>query len=210
REKYVRLDGKGAGNSNALAHTSGQFVRLSIGEIAEAQSFEPGKGAFVLFGLWQADEVEWKARIVERRTPRQEAVLLEDGRDFSAEMIEIGMWAFIADADRTLGGRVETDHQIEESRFATTGLPDDRHHLARGNIKIKAVNRDDRLASCGLAKNLAQAADFVRWRTVHERHRNTRASTRATTPSSRNSSATSTSVQANTSATENSSWATDS
>src|SRR5262249_18515854 len=157
REKYVRLDGKGAGNSNALAHTAGQFVGVSIGEIAEAQSFEPGKGAFVLFGLWQADELEWKPRIVERRTPRQEAVLLEDGRDFSAEMIEIGMRAFIADADRTLGGRVETDHQIEKSRFATTGLPDDRHHLAPGNIKIKAANRDGGLCSRWLWKNVEQS-----------------------------------------------------
>src|SRR5215471_12353645 len=159
REEDVRLDGKGAGNSNALAHAAGQFVRVSIGEIAEPKSFEPGEGALALFWLWQADELEWKPRIVERRTPRQEAVLLEDGRDFSAEMIEIGMRAFIADADRTLGGRVETDHQVEESRFPATGLPDDRHHLARGNIEIKAVDRDYRLAGGGLAKNLARAAD---------------------------------------------------
>src|SRR5215470_20035485 len=186
REKYVRLDGKGAGNSNALAHTAGQFVRVSIGEIAEAQSFEPGKGAFVLFGLWQADELEREPRIVERRAPRQEPVLLEDGRDFSAEMIEIGMRAFIADADRTLGGRGDVDHQIEESRFPATGLPDDRHHFARRNIEIKALDRDDRLPGRGLAKNLAQATDFDWWRTVHARHRNTRASTRATTASCRN------------------------
>src|SRR5262249_31911960 len=205
REKDVRLDGKGAGNGNALAHAAGQFVRISVSEIAEPKSFEPGEGALVLFGLRQADELEWKPRIVQRRAPRQEGVLPEDGRDFSAEMIEIGMRAFIADPDRALGGRVETDHQIEESGFSATGLPDDRHHLAWGNIEIKAVDRDDRLPGCGLTKNLAQTTDVDRWRAVHARHRNTRASTRATTASSRNSSATSTSVQANTSATENSS-----
>ena len=115
------------------------------------------------------------------------------------------MWAPVSDTDRTFGGRVEADHQIEESRFPATGLSDDRHHLAWGNIEIKMVDRNHRLSSGGLAKNLAQAADFNRRRAVHTRHRNTRASTRATTASSRNSNATRTSVQANTSATENSS-----
>src|SRR5262249_8299382 len=152
-----------------------------------------------------ADELERKPRVVQRRAPRQETILLKDGRDFSPEMIEIGMRAFIADPDRALGGRVKADHQIEEGRLSTAGLPDDRHHLARGNIEIKAVDRDHRLPGCGLTKNLAQTTDLDRWRAVHARHRNTRASTRATTASSRNSSATSTSVQANTSATENSS-----
>src|SRR6185369_17285178 len=73
RKQNVRPDSECTGNRHALAHPAGQFVRVGIGEIAEPKPFEPGESAFALFRLWQADEFEWEPRIVERRTPRQEA-----------------------------------------------------------------------------------------------------------------------------------------
>src|SRR5262245_31578859 len=115
----------------------------------------------------------------------------------------------VPDMDQSLCRRLETDHQVEESRLSATGLTDDCHHLARRNGQIKTFDCDHGLPSRCLAKDLAQAAHFDRRGTTHARHRRTRVSTRATTASSRNSKATRTSVQANTSATENNSCATD-
>ncbi len=144
----------------------------------------------------KADEFERQPRIVERRAPRQQAVLLEHGRDAAAEKIEIAMRALVADAQRAFGRRFQPDHQIEEGGFAAAGLADDRHHLARRDVEIEPVDGDHRLPGRGLAKHLAQAAHLDRRRAAivrgHARHRSSRASTRATKASSRNNSATST------------------
>ena len=154
-------------------------------------------------------QLERQLHIVERGTPRQQPILLEHGGDLAAEMIEVAVGRLAADHDRAGGRRLEADHQIEESRFAATGLADDRHHLARRDVEIEPFDRDDRLAGRGLPEDLAQlraprsAADRSCPPSQHAAVRR-----RATTASSRNSSATSTSVQANTSATENSSCAT--
>src|SRR5262249_8532365 len=134
-------------------------------------------------------------------------------RDLAAEMIEVGVRTLAANMDGSLAWRFQPDHQIEECGFAAAGLPDDRHHFARCNGEIEAVDCNDGLSRRRPGKNLAQAAHFYgRWAAhfgFHARHRNKRASARATIASSKNSSATNTSVQAKTSATENSSCATD-
>src|SRR5262249_9096975 len=99
RKKNVGLHCKGARDRNALPHAAGQFMWVGIGEIAEAKPFEPGEGTLALFRLRQADKFERKPRIVERRTPRQEPVLLKDGRNLPTEIIEVGMRAFVSDMD---------------------------------------------------------------------------------------------------------------
>ena len=125
-------------------------------------------------------------------------------------MVEVRVRALVADMDQARARRLQSDHQIEEGRFAAARLADDCHHLAWRNGEIEAIDRHDGLPGRGLAKNLAQAAHFDRRGAIHARHRNMCASARATIVSSRNRSATKTSVQANTSATEKSSCATDS
>src|SRR5262249_5029847 len=99
-------------------------------------------------------------------------------------------------------------HQVEQRGFAAAGLADDRHHLARRDGEIEPLDCHHRLAGRGLPEDLAQLPHLDRRRTVHARHRSTRCSTRTTTASNRNSNTTRTKVQANTSATENSSCAT--
>src|SRR5215470_344593 len=107
REQNVGLHCKGTRDRNALPHAAGQFMWVGIGEIAETKSLQPGEGTFALFRLRQADKFEWQPRIVERRTPWEQAVLLEDGRDLPTEMIEIRMWTLVSDMDCALGRRVE-------------------------------------------------------------------------------------------------------
>src|SRR6478672_2196412 len=209
RQQDVGLHHKCARDSHALTHAAGQFVRISVGELTQAQSFEPGERALALFLLRHADELERQACIVERRAPRQQSILLEYSSDLAAEKIEVGMGTLVANMNKAVARRLQANHQIEESGFAAARLADDCHDFARRNSEVEAVDGDHRLSGGRLAEHLAQTAYFNGRRTTHARHRKTRASTRATIASRRKSSATSTSVQANTSATENSSWATD-
>ena len=209
----VGLDREGARDRHALAHAAGQLVRKGVGELAKAEPVEPGERALALLGFRQADQFERQPRVVERRAPGQQPVLLEHGGDAAAEEIEIGVRALVADRQRAFGRRGQPDHQVEKGRFAAAGLADDGDHFARRNREVEPVDGDHALPGGGLAEHLAQPAHFDRRRAAaagfHARHRSMRASTRATSASSRNKSATSTSVQANTSATENNSCATD-
>src|SRR5262249_51327165 len=119
------------------------------------------------------------------------------------------MRTFAANSDCAFARRFQPDHQIEECGFATAGLPDNCHHLTWRNGEIETVDRNHGLSGRRLAENLAQTTHLDgRW-AAHARHRNKRASARATIASSKNSSTTSTRVQAKTSATENNSCATD-
>src|SRR5262249_59999843 len=112
----------------------------------------------------------------------------EDRCDLAAEMIEVGVWTLVANLDHALARRFQPDHQVEKCGFAAAGLPDDGHHFARRNDEIKTVDRNDGLSGRRLAENLAQTAHFDgRW-PAHVRHRNKRASARATIASSKNSS----------------------
>ena len=122
-------DREGARDRHALAHAAGQFVRIGIGELAEAQPVQPGQRALALLGFRQADQFERQLGVVERRAPGQQAVLLEHGGDLAAEMIEVGMRALVADKDRAFGRRLQPDRQIEEGRLAAAGLADNGHHF---------------------------------------------------------------------------------
>src|SRR3974390_1255513 len=206
----VRLYPERARNGHALAHAAGQFVRIGIGKVAETQPLQPFERTLALLALRQADQLERQLSGIERPAPRPQPILLEHGGDLAAEVIKISVRTLVADADRAVGRRVQPDHQVEEGGFAAAGLADDCHHFARRNSEIEPVDGDHRLSRRGLPKHLAQAAHLDRQRSAHGGHPKMRASRRATTASSRNSSTTSTSVQANTSATENSSWATES
>src|SRR5262245_25724567 len=182
---------------------------IGLGELAQAKPVEPVECTFALLGLGQANKLERQPGIVEGRAPRQQSVLLEDGCDLAAEIVEIGVRTSVSDMDQSLCRRLETDHQVEKSGLSATGLADDCHNLARRNGQIEALDCDHRLPRRCLTEDLAQAAHFDRRGATHARHRRTRVSTRATIASRRNSKATRTSVQANTSATENNSCATD-
>src|SRR5215475_2010291 len=184
-------------------------MRIGIGELAQAKPVEPRECTFALLCLRQANELERQPGIVEGRAPRQQTVLLEDGCDLAAEIIEISVRTSVSDMDQSLCRRLKTDHQVEKSGLSATGLTDDRHYFARRNGQIETLDCDHGLPGRCLAEDLAQTAHFDRRGTTHARHRRTRVSTRATIASSRNSKATRTSVQANTSATENNSCATD-
>src|SRR5262245_42620227 len=209
-EQNFRLHGKGTRDCHALAHATGQFVRISIGELAETEPVQPRQAALALLSLRYADELKREARIVECRTPGQQPVLLENGRYAATEEVKIGVRALVADMDGAVSGSLEPDHQVEERRLAAAGLPDDRHDLARRDGEIEPLNRNDRLPGGGLPEDFAQPGNADRRWSVHARHRSRRVSIRATMASSRNRRATSTMVQANTSATENNSCATDS
>src|SRR4029453_14787243 len=182
---------------------------IGIGELAQTKSVEPGKRTLPLLVLRQANQLARQTRIVECRTPGQQPVVLEDGCDLSAEIIEIGARTSVSDMDQSLCRRLEADHQVKKCGLSAAGLADNCHHLARRNGPGEGLDCDPGLSRRCLPENLAQTPKFDRRGTTHARHRNTRVSTRATTASSRNSRATSTSVQANTSATENNSCATD-
>src|SRR4029077_637654 len=208
-QQNVRSDRKGARDGDTLSHASGQFVRIGIRELAQAKAVEPHQRALALLLFRKTDELKRQPCIVECETPGQQSVLLEDGRDPAAKMVEIGVGTLVADMDCALARRFQSDHQIEERGLAAACLADDCHHFAWRNGKIEAIDRNDSLPGGGLAEDLAQAAHFDGWGTAHVRHRNMRASARATTASSKNRRATNTKVQAKTSATENSSCATD-
>src|SRR5215510_5614217 len=209
-EQNLRLHGKGTRDCHALAHATGQFVRISISELAETEPIQPRQAALALLSLRYADELKREARIIECGTPGQQPVLLENGRYAATEEVKIGVRALVADMDGAVSGSLEPDHQVEERRLAAAGLPDDCHDLARRNGEVEPLDRNDRLSGGRLPEDLTKPGDADRRRSVHARHRNRRVSIRATIASSRNSSATSTIVQAKTSATENSSCATDS
>ena len=66
-------------------------------KLAEPQPVEPGERAVALLGFGQADQLERQPRVVQRRAPGQQAVLLEYGGDLAAEMIEVGVRALVAD-----------------------------------------------------------------------------------------------------------------
>src|SRR5262245_43644439 len=183
-------------------------MRVSAGEVSEAEPLEPEQRPLVLLVIGQPDQLERQLDVIQRGSPWQQSILLEHSGDLTAEMIEVAVRRLPADEDRAGGGLLEADHEIEERGFSAAGLADDRHHLARRDMKIETVDCDHWLAGRSLPEHLAQLPHLDRRRRDHARHRNTRCSTRATMASSMNSSATSTSVHANTSATENNSWAT--
>ena len=123
-------------------------------------------------------------------------------------MVEVVIGRATADIDAALRRPIETDQEIEEGRFPAAGLTDDGHHVAAANLEIEHLDGRDRLAGIGLTEHLVQSADVdIGGRSLHVRHRSMRFSIAFTTPSAINSVTTRTSVQANTSATENSSCA---
>src|SRR4029078_3540516 len=104
---------------------------------------------------------------------------------------------------------LKQNHEGEKRLLPAAGLPDNRNDFARRDGQIEPVDRDNRLPSGRLPEHFAPPGDADGWGSVHARHRSRGVSTRATMSSSRKNSATSTMVQAKTSATENSSCATD-
>ena len=88
-EEDFRLYRKGARDCHALTHATRQFVRISIGKLTEAEPVQPCQAALALLGFRHADEFEGQSCIVEGRPPGQQPVLLEDGRDAPAELIEL-------------------------------------------------------------------------------------------------------------------------
>ena len=80
-QQDVGLHHEGPRDRHALAHAAGQFVRIGVGEIGRAQPLQPRQRALALLGLGQADQFERQLDVVERRAPRQQAVLLEHGGD---------------------------------------------------------------------------------------------------------------------------------
>src|SRR3954462_7191351 len=102
---------------------------------------------------------------------------------------------------------LEADQKIEQRGLAAAGLADDGNEFAGLDPQRQLIDGDDRLSRRRLAKHLAQLCNVDRSRCGHARHLSKRLSSLTIRPSSRNSNTTSTSVQANTSATENSSCA---
>src|SRR5262245_7071715 len=140
-EQDFRLHRKGPRDCDALAHATGQFVRISISELAETEPVQPRQAALALLSLRYADELKREARIVECRTPGQQPVLLEDGRYAATKEVKIRVRAPVADMDSAVRGSLESDHQVEERRLATAGLSNDCHDFTRRNGEIEPVDR---------------------------------------------------------------------
>src|SRR5262245_113837 len=109
-EQDFGLHGKCPRDRHALTHTPGQFVWISIGELAEAEPVQPRQAALALLSLRDTDELKGEARIVECGTPGQQPVLLEDGRYAAAKGVKIGVRTFVADVDGPFSGSLEPDH----------------------------------------------------------------------------------------------------
>src|SRR5262249_9627589 len=185
----------------------GQLVRVGAFESLEAQAIEPDRGPPGLLCAIETQQLERQPHIVHGAAPRQQAILLEHGREDAAEMIEVIVGRAAADLDAALRGAVEADHQIEEGGLAAAGLADDRHHLTAADAEVEPLDRHHVVAGDGLLKDLAQSADLDIGGRPHVRHRSMRSSTSERMASARNRMTTRTSVQANTSETENSSCA---
>ena len=157
---------------------------VGIGETAKPEAIEPDERPLVLLVSRQAEELERQPHVVERGAPRQQAVLLEHGRDPAAEMIEIVVRRLVADRDRPAVG---ASRPIIRSKNVDLPQPvwPTIATISRGAMRIEPLDRDHRLAGGGLPEHLAQAADLIGGGRLHVRHRNMRSSTRARSPRAR-------------------------
>src|SRR5439155_22756601 len=149
------------------------------------------------------------------------------GGEGAAEVLEVVVGLAAPEGDVAVGGTLEPDEQVEKRGLAAPRLADDGHHVAALDVEVEPLDGHHGLARPGLVEDLAETADLDGLRRVHAplgracaplaraplvcthtRQRSTRSSTRVTTASARKRTTTRMSVQANTSATEKSSWAT--
>ena len=202
------LDDEGARQRHALAHASRQLVGIRLLEAREPEPIEPGPRALDLIAWLLPQQLERQPHVVDRRPPRQQSVLLEDGGEHAAEVIELVVGHAPADDDTAIGRAIEADEEVQERGLPAAGLADDGHELALGDDEVETLDGHHRLTGAGLVEDLAQRLDLDRSRAGHARQRSTRSSTRVRTASARNRMTTRISVQAKTSDTENSSWAT--
>ena len=85
REQQPWLGHKGAGERNALAHTAGQFMRISADKLGQPKAIEPGPRTVRLLARVAAEQLKRQPYIVERRTPWQQAILLKHGGEHTTK-----------------------------------------------------------------------------------------------------------------------------
>ena len=162
----------------------------------------------------QADQFQRQLGVVERRAPRQQPVLLEHGGDLARGNNRNRREGFCRryGCVPSVGGsspiimskKVDLPQPVWPT-IATTS----RGAIVRSSRSMATTAWPDVACRNILRRPRTSIGGGPFFGDVHARHRSSRVSTRATTASSMNSSATSTMVQANTSATENNSCATD-
>ena len=134
----------------------GKLVRIGALEALQTETLEPDLGPFGLLVPIEAKQLERQPHVIHRTAPRQQAILLEHGREHAAEMIEIVVRCAAADGDAALRRAVEADDQVEDGRLAAPGLAYDRHHLAAADAEVEPLDRHHLVAGSGLLKQFAQ------------------------------------------------------
>src|SRR5262245_63723312 len=122
-------------------------------------------------------------------------------------MVELGIGLAATDGDAAAGRPLEPDQDVEERRLAAAGLTHDRDHLAGADAEVELPDRHHLVPGDGLLEAHAQPGDLDVGGVIHVRQRSMRVSTRLSSASNAKRMATRITVQANTSATENSSCA---
>ncbi len=149
-QQHLRLDGQRPGEADALLHAARQLVRKGIGEIAEADGAEQGKGPLAAFGLVVTAQRQRELDIPRDGAPGQEAGRLEHHGEVGARL---GLPAH--DGDAALFGRDQAVDDAEQSGLAAAGRADQRQELAGAKVERHVLQRAD----LAVAEQLADVAE---------------------------------------------------
>src|SRR5207253_9113065 len=103
------------------AKASARLGGIRLLESRDPEPIAPGPRALALIAWLLPQQLERQPHVVDRRPPRQQSVLLKDGGEHAAEVIELVVRHAPADGNAAIGGTIEADEEVQERGLPAAG-----------------------------------------------------------------------------------------
>ena len=129
-----------AGDGNAHLHAAGQFARIGLREIGQADAFQRLHDALPRLALRLARKPERQPDIVEHRRPGHQRRLLKHEADGIARSVAAASFR-ARPVDMARGRRAEARNDAQRRRLAAAGRPEQADELALADIERHVLKR---------------------------------------------------------------------
>src|SRR5713226_7432954 len=157
-EEHFGFDNEGAGDTDTLFHSTGEFLGVGRLKTVEAHGIEDAQGALVAFNGRHAASFERGFDVFENGEPRKERETLKDDRDVGRFVTD----RLAVPVNGAGGGRRKTSQHAKQRGFAAAGSAEERDDLARVNGEIGGGDNLD-VTAVGLRVGFLQLARFDDW-----------------------------------------------
>jgi len=163
-QQHARLDGKRAGERDALPLPAGQLMRKAVGQPVELHEFQQridlARNRRVGQPLAARTHTEAEGDVLEDAHVSEQRVMLKDEADVALAGMHAGRVVAVK-GDRAGVRRLEAGDDTEQRRLAGAGRPEQRQQLAGVDLEVDAVDGDKIAEALGDAGQLdAHAAPF--------------------------------------------------